>query len=135
MKGDIMSTSVVLKEEDRNNIDKRLMDYHLVEHDPVKVAPKIYKVLLENDRVRVLEIRLKPGGKAPMHSHPAYIAYALSTCKVRFTLPDGTTKEVKMKAGEAAWSDAESHAVENIGSTKVHVLNIELKGTQEEKKK
>jgi quercetin dioxygenase-like cupin family protein len=107
-----------------------LVDYHLMEQDPVKVAPKIYKVLLENDRVRVLEVRLKPGGKAPMHSHSAYIAYALSTCKVRFTLSDGKTKEMKMKAGEAAWSDAESHAVDNIGSTKVHVLNIELKEPQ-----
>ena len=122
-----MSTFDVLKEEDRNDIDSRLIDYHLVEHDPVKVAPKIYKVLLENDRVRVLKVRLKPGKKSPMHSHPAYVIYALSTCKVRFTLPDGKTKEVKMKAGETAWSDAESHVVDNIGSTEVHVLNIELK--------
>lgn len=130
-----MSTSDILKDEDRNDIDRRLIDYHTVEQDPVKTAPKIYKVLLENDRVRVLEVRLKPGKKSPMHSHPAYIAYALSTCKVRFTLPDGKTKEIKIKAGEAAWSDAESHAVDNIGNTEVHVLNIELKGTQEEKKK
>jgi quercetin dioxygenase-like cupin family protein len=126
-----MSISDVLKEEDRNDIDRRLIDYHLVEHDPAIIAPKIYKVLLENDQVRILEVRLKPGKKSPMHSHPAYIIYALSTCKVRFTLPDGKTKEVKMEAGEAAWSDAESHAVDNIGRTEVHVLNIELKGTQE----
>jgi quercetin dioxygenase-like cupin family protein len=130
-----MSTSDILKDEDRNDIDRRLIDYYLVEQDPVKVAPKTYKVLLENDRVRVLEVRLKPGKKSPLHSHPAYIIYALSTCKVRFTLPDGKTQEVKMRSGEAAWSDAESHAVDNIGSTEVHILNIELKGTQGEKKK
>ncbi len=121
--------------ENRNDIDRRLIDYHLVEQDPVKVAPKTYKVLLENDRVRVLEVRLKPGKKSPLHPHPAYIIYALSTCNVRFTLPDGKTKEVRMRSGEAAWSDAESHAVDNIGSTEVHILNIELKGAQEEKKK
>jgi quercetin dioxygenase-like cupin family protein len=69
-----MSTSDdVSKKEDRNDIDSRLIDYHLMEQDLVKVAPKICKVLLENDRVRVLEIRFKPGGKLPMHSHPAYI--------------------------------------------------------------
>jgi quercetin dioxygenase-like cupin family protein len=95
--------------------------------DPVKLAPEIYKVLLENDLVRVLEIHLKPGGHSPMHSHPAYIAYALTDSKVRFTLADGKTKELEMKAGEAAWSDAESHAVDNIGSTEARVLNIELK--------
>jgi hypothetical protein len=29
--------------------------------DPVKLSPKMYKVLLENDQVRVLEFRAKPG--------------------------------------------------------------------------
>jgi hypothetical protein len=88
-----------LKEEDRNDIESRLIDYHLKEQDPVKVAPRICKVLLENDQVRVLEIRIKPGGKLPMHSHPAYIVYALRTHKIRLTFPDGKTKEVKVKAG------------------------------------
>ena len=105
-----------------------------MEQDPVKVAPKIYKVLLENSRVRVLETRLRPGGKSPMHSHPAYIAYALSTFKIRLTLPDGKTEEVKMKAGKATWRDAESHAVDNIGRTDDHVLIIELKEPKKKKK-
>ncbi|PYJ67167.1 MAG: hypothetical protein DME76_15800, partial [Verrucomicrobia bacterium] len=39
--------------------------------DPVKTSPQYYKVLLENDQVRVLEYRLKPGEKEPTHSHPA----------------------------------------------------------------
>jgi hypothetical protein len=34
---------------------------------------------------------------------------------------------VKSKAGQCMWRNAESHAVENIGKTDVHVLNIELK--------
>jgi hypothetical protein len=36
--------------------------------DPVKQSPQYYKVLLENDQVRVLEYRLKPGEKEPMHN-------------------------------------------------------------------
>jgi hypothetical protein len=36
--------------------------------DDVKVAPDVYKVLLENDEVRVLEARLKQGAKSEMHS-------------------------------------------------------------------
>ena len=94
--------------------------------DAVKVAPGAYKVLLENDHVRVLDVRLPAGGKAPMHSHPAYIVYALSDGKVRFTSPKGKTQEIDIKAGEATWRPAESHAVENIGPD-VHVLNVELK--------
>jgi hypothetical protein len=40
---------------------------------------------------------------------------------------------VKIKAGEAAWSDGVSHAVENVGTTEAHVLNIELKEPQKKK--
>jgi len=39
--------------------------------DPVKLSPQYYKVLLENDQVRVLEYRLKSGEKEPTHSHPS----------------------------------------------------------------
>jgi len=98
--------------------------------DPVKVAPEIYKVLLENDRVRVLEYRSKPGDKEAMHSHPANLIYMLSTAKVKFTLPDGTAKESQLKAGEVNWREAETHAVENVGDTDAHVLIIELKEPQ-----
>src|SRR5713226_3181761 len=96
--------------------------------DPVKVAPDHYKVLLENDHARVLDAHLKPGEKSPMHSHPAYVVYALTDFKVRFTYPDGKTKDVDGKAGAATWREAESHAAENIGTNELHVLNIELKG-------
>ena len=38
--------------------------------DPMKVAPNNFKVLLENDQVRVLDFHSKPGDKIGMHSHP-----------------------------------------------------------------
>jgi quercetin dioxygenase-like cupin family protein len=43
--------------------------------DPVRLSPQYYNVLLENEHVRVLEYRLKPGEKESMHSHPAGIVY------------------------------------------------------------
>ena len=43
--------------------------------DLAKVAPNTTKVLLDNDRVRVLEVQYKPGEKAAMHSHPASLVY------------------------------------------------------------
>ncbi len=63
----------------------------------------------------------------PTHSHPAYVVYALSDFKVNFTHPDGKTAELEGKAGEARWRDTETHAAENVGTTELHVLNIELK--------
>ncbi len=96
--------------------------------DPVKVAPDIYKVRLENDQVRVLDIHLKPGAKSPTHSHPAHVLVGLSPCKVNFTLPGGKTTVAEIKLGEVAWSDPVTHSAVNVGSSECHVLNIELKG-------
>jgi quercetin dioxygenase-like cupin family protein len=95
--------------------------------DPVKVSPDHYKVILNNDKVRVLDVRLKPGAKSPMHSHPNYVVYSFTNSTVTFTSKDGKTAEFKSKAGECTWRNAESHAVENTGKTEVHVLNIEMK--------
>ena len=95
--------------------------------DMVKVAPNTTKVLLENDRVRVLEVQQKPGEKSAMHSHPASLVYPLSSGKTKFTSPDGKTTEGELKAGAVNWREAETHAVENVGTTDSRVLVIELK--------
>ncbi len=98
-----------------------------VKADPVQIAPSTYKVLLEDDRARVLDIRLPGRGHSPLHSHPGYIAYALSDARVRFTRPDGSTQEVSMKAGDCISCPAETHEVDNLLDSECHVLNIELK--------
>ena len=95
--------------------------------DAVKAAPKLYKILLENDRVRVLEHQGKPGEKAAMHSHPAYVAYIMSSGKAKFTSSDGKTQEIEATAGQVLWSEGETHAVENAGSTDLRVIIVELK--------
>jgi quercetin dioxygenase-like cupin family protein len=95
--------------------------------DPVKVAPNQYRLAFNNDRVRVLDVTIKPGGKSPMHSHPDYVVYAMGPAKAKFTAADGTTREVTMKAGECRWIKGETHAAENTGKTDIHVLNIEFK--------
>jgi len=98
-----------------------------VAQDAAKVAPSMCKVLLENDRVRVLDFWLKPGDKLPMHSHPAAITYFVSGGKMKTTLPDGKVTEMEPKAGEARWADAVTHANENVGTTEAHVIVVELK--------
>jgi len=95
--------------------------------DAVKVAPESYKVLLENDRVRVLEFQNKPGMKSAMHSHPAYIVYRFTSGKIKFTLPDGKTFDRESNANEVFFNEGETHTVENLGCTVSHGLLIELK--------
>jgi len=93
----------------------------------VKLSPQYYAVRLENDRVRVLEYRLKPGEKEVMHSHPASVVQFLSDATLRATLPNGTKSETTVKKGDIVWREPFSHALENIGRTELHVLLVELK--------
>jgi len=95
--------------------------------DPVKVDPTHYKVLFNNEQVRVLDYHLKPGEKTPMHSHPNHLIYPLTGGTMKFTLADGKTNTATAKAGQVVWHNAETHTVENAGKTETHGLDIELK--------
>ncbi len=95
--------------------------------DAAKVDAKHYTVALENDQVRVLKVHYGPGEKSTMHSHPNTVAVFLSDAKGKFTFPDGTTKDINEKAGDAIWSDALAHLPENTGDKAFDVVVIELK--------
>ena len=95
--------------------------------DPVPLYPENYKVLLENERVRVLDFQLKKGAKEDFHAHPAAVTYVLAPFKIRFTFPDGSTRIREAKAGEVFYGDALTHASENIGDTDAHGVLIEMK--------
>jgi len=97
--------------------------------DPVKVAPDHFTVLLDNERVRVLDFHSTAGIKIPLHSHPAYVSYSISGAgKTKFTSADGKVTEQTAKTGQATWHEPETHASEYQGSGSTHVLLIELKG-------
>ena len=53
--------------------------------DPAKIDPAHYKVLLDNEYVRILDVRHKPGDKSPMHSHPHHAVYWLTGSTLKFT--------------------------------------------------
>ena len=95
--------------------------------DPVTTSPQFYKVLLENDKVRVLEYRLKPGEKEPMHSHSAGVVYELTGGKLKVTFPDGKTQEASGISGETFWRGPTTHALENVGDTEVHAIAVDVK--------
>jgi len=95
---------------------------------PPTTAVPDYRVIFENDAVRVADVRMPRGAVEPMHSHRAgYLSYPLSPCRVRFTSFDGKTEEVTIDAGAAEWHDPETHQVENRGAGDCDVLVIEMK--------
>jgi quercetin dioxygenase-like cupin family protein len=95
--------------------------------DPVKAAPQAFKEILNNSEVRVLEYSSKPGQKEAMHSHPAVLLYVLQGGKLKSTTPDGTSKEIEYKTGDIQWRDAVTHTGENVGTTEMKSLLIEVK--------
>jgi quercetin dioxygenase-like cupin family protein len=95
--------------------------------DPAKVAGDVYKLVLDNDRVRVFEVRFKPGQKAVMHGHPDHLVYVLEDYTLNLMLPDGKSQEVQLKAGQAIFMGAGPHAAENIGKKEGRALVVELK--------
>lgn len=95
--------------------------------DAARVAGDQVKVLLENDRVRVLEVVSKPGQKMAMHSHPHTVVYILEPARVRVTTPDGKTMDAAVKAGDVQWREPVTHAGENIGTTALREIIVEMK--------
>ena len=95
--------------------------------DPVKAAPQAFKEILNNSEVRVLEYSSKPGQKEAMHSHPAVLLYVIQGGKLKSTAPDGTSKEIEYKTGDIQWREAVTHTGENVGTTEMKSLLIEVK--------
>ena len=95
--------------------------------DAVKVAPHVYKVLFENEHVRLLDVQMGAGGSTEMHSHPNTLIYTLDGGTVTFTATSGEVDEVAVPAGSSMWMDGTDHATNNVGGTPIHALLFEPK--------
>ena len=96
--------------------------------DPVKLDPKDYHVLIENDQVRVLRATIAPGKSTPVHEHllNRVVTYLRDT-KVRITTTDGASQVSERKAGEVAFAGPAKHKEENLNPTPFEVVAVELK--------
>jgi quercetin dioxygenase-like cupin family protein len=95
--------------------------------DPAVVNSKTIKVNLENDKVRVLEAELQPGDKEQMHSHPSSVIYVIAGGTIRNHAADGKTTESTLATGSVLYRDPLTHWAENIGTTPIHLILVELK--------
>ena len=86
-----------------------------------------YKLIFENDCVRVLDYKDLPGDKTNQHRHTAFVLYSLSAFQRSITLPDGKVLKRQFKAGDVLWSDSQTHIGENTGQTPTHVVLVEMK--------
>lgn len=97
-----------------------------MDRDPTTTNPTLYRVVMENERVRVLEYRDAPGDQTTPHAHPESVMITLSGFRRRLVSGDREA-DVELEAGVVRWLDAQEHFGENIGETDTHVMFVELK--------
>ena len=95
---------------------------------PEVVSPDIYKVLLDNNDVKVLEVTFEPGQGDNMHDHNPMTVYVLQGGKAQTTLPDGTINEQEVPSGVSFFAkDGQRHQIKNSGDNTIKILLVEYK--------
>ncbi len=98
-------------------------------YDAVNAAPNSHKILLENEKVRVIEVVIKAGEKEPMHHHkwPSIMIVDKAT-NLRYYDKENKTIDIYNNEARVEWMDPELlHAVENISKKEYHAIRIEIK--------
>lgn len=103
--------------------------------DAVVAAPNNHKIVFENERVRVLEVTVKPGEREPVHAHKwASVLYVTAEDNIRDYDIDGKviydtkTDKNPMKAPYTVWMEPQPpHSVENLSKESLRLLRVELK--------
>lgn len=95
---------------------------------PEEVSPDVYKVLLENEDVKILEVTFEPGQSDKMHDHNPVTFYLLQGGKAQVTLPDGTVNEREISTGFVGHNKEKvRHQVKNIGDNTIKIILVEQK--------
>jgi quercetin dioxygenase-like cupin family protein len=120
-----------MKDENRKSVQERLDSL-----DGVIAAPEHHRIIFENDRMRVTELRVKPGDRVPVHTHRwASVNYVLKLGDFISYDAEGNVK-FDSRGGESEINQGAvfclppfppPHSVENIGAVEMHGISVELK--------
>ncbi len=91
------------------------------------VTEKDSRVQIENEWVRVLRVTQPPHERGAMCEQATCVVVYLTDSEQRITSLDGTVQEIKRKAGQIYYSDAGTHAVENLSDQPAQTVVVELK--------
>ena len=94
--------------------------------DPTESDPNHYRLLWENEDVRVLDYSDDPGARTTAHDHPNSVMITLTGFDRRLSADDAE-RNVRLESGLAVWLPAQRHSGENIGTTPTHTILVELK--------
>jgi oxalate decarboxylase/phosphoglucose isomerase-like protein (cupin superfamily) len=87
------------------------------------------RVKIENDAVRVLNVVDEPHHPSELHRHELNrVMIYLTSGDLTVRYQDGKVDEQHWKAGQVAWSASGGlHVSENVGSTPLRIIEVELK--------
>ena len=88
-------------------------------------TPEVYKLLFENEAVRVIEMTLKAGQTDNQHSHRDETVYYITGSKVKISLPKGNSMEADISVGHLMWHEEWTHTVSNIGDKDLRAIVVE----------
>jgi mannose-6-phosphate isomerase-like protein (cupin superfamily) len=105
------------------------------ELDAMVASPEHHSVLFENERLRVLDIHIAPGERTAVHTHRlSGVLYVISWSDfLRYdaegnVIVDSRTVEALNPPAPVLWANPlPPHSLENIGSTDLHLIGVELK--------
>ena len=99
--------------------------------DAVKIHDPNITVVLENDYVRVLSVRIPPGEKEPWHTHtwPAVVVYFRLPPSRRMASDGTSTARGELKEMQVSFDPNSQplHSVENLGNFPYQAYRVELK--------
>jgi hypothetical protein len=116
----------------------RQVDGHWDESlDALVAAPAHHRLLFENAHVRVLDTRIAPGERTPVHTHRWPAAhYVLGWSDfVRRDSAGTVLVDTRVTNGgrtppQALWGEALApHSLENVGATTIHIISTEIKSS------
>jgi hypothetical protein len=93
-----------------------------------KAEPETAKVLLDSERVRVTQMRLKPGEKVELKGQPYQFVYMLTDGSLLFSPPGKQPYELILRAGEVSLLPSQSTTTENDGEKELRAVVVEIKG-------
>lgn len=93
--------------------------------DAMKYGVKHLTVLAEDQKVRVLRYAPSRGDKTPMHSHPSAVVYVVKGGRVKYEMPDGSSRIAELRTGEALLRPPVTHADEALDD--VEAILVEIK--------
>ena len=105
-----------------------ILNVGLYAQDPLQAASNVYKkVILDNEKVRVLQVEFAPGDVSSWHQHPNHVIYVLGGGKIEITDKGKEAKTMDLNEGDAMYMPAVTHTAKNVGTTTIKLIVTEMK--------